>query len=73
MFTSFFGNTMTFLIVLPSINGLIFSDALATVSSSACEILAGTRITSRNFPFTCTGISSVSSTSRAGSNAGQGA
>ena len=71
-FTSFFGTTMTFLIVLPARNGCTFSDALAAASSAALSALAGTLMTSRNLPLTCTGISSVSSTSSAGSNFGQG-
>ena len=33
MFTSFFGTTMTFLIVLPARNGCTFSEALAAASS----------------------------------------
>src|SRR5439155_12439833 len=72
MFTSFFGTTITFLIVLPSMNGFTLSDALAAASSVALSAVAGTLITSRNLPFTCTGISSVSSTSRSGSDGGQG-
>src|ERR1019366_7652385 len=73
IFTSFFGRTITFLIVLPSRNGFTFSEARAAASRSAWEALADTLITSRSLPLTWTGISSVSSTSRAGSNFGQGA
>ena len=59
-FTSFFGTTMTFLIVLPAMNCCTFSDALAAASSAALSALAGTLMTSRSLPFTCTGISSSS-------------
>src|ERR1017187_10860111 len=64
IFTSFFGRTMTFLIVLPIKNGFTCSEALAAASKSAWEALAETLITSRSLPLTWTGISSVSSTSR---------
>ena len=71
-FTSFFGTTMTFLMVLPVMNGCTFSDALAAASSAALSALAGTLMTSRSLPFTWTGISISLSTSKAGSNFGQG-
>ena len=41
MFTSFFGTTMIFLMVLPAMNGCTFSDALAAASSAALSALAG--------------------------------
>ena len=36
-FTSFFGTTMIFLMVLPARNGCTFSEGLAAASSSARE------------------------------------
>src|SRR5436190_15117463 len=69
-FTNFFGTTITFLIVFPARNDCAFSAALAAASSSAAVQLAGTLMTSRSLPLTCTGISSVSSTSKSGLNGG---
>src|SRR6266568_5431943 len=73
MLTSFLGTTMIFLTVLPSMNGLTFSEALAAASNSAWDALAGMVMTSRSLPLTWTGIWRVLSTSNAGSNLGQGA
>ncbi len=64
---------MIFLIVLPSMNGFTFSEFFAVVSKSACVAFTETLITSRNLPFTCTGISISLSTSSAASNFGHGA
>jgi ArsR family transcriptional regulator len=71
-FTSFFGTTMTFLTVLPVMNDCTFSEALAAASSAALSALAGTLMTSRSLPLTCTGTSISLSTSKAGLNFGQG-
>ena len=73
IFTNLFGITMIFLIVLPSMKGLTFSDDLAISSSWAWVASTEALITSRSFPLTWTGISIVSSTSLAASNCGQGA
>src|ERR1019366_7182600 len=73
MFTSFLGRTMTFRMVLPSRKGFTLSEALAAASRSAWEAVAGTLMTSRSLPLTWTGISSVSSTSKAASNFGHAA
>jgi hypothetical protein len=72
MFTNFFGTTMIFLIVLPSIYGLTFSLASAAAYICAFVASAATVMTLRHLPFTCTGIYSVFSTSSAGSNFGHG-
>src|SRR5437016_2938406 len=71
MLTSFLGTMMIFLMVLPARNGLTFSDAFAADSRSAWEMSTGTLMTSRSLPLTWTGISRVSSISRAGLKVGQ--
>src|SRR5436853_6776851 len=71
MLTSFLGTMMIFLMVLPARNGFTFSDAWAAASRSAWEMSTGTLMTSRSLPLTWTGISRVSSISRAGLKVGQ--
>src|SRR5258708_5098719 len=71
--TNRFGITITFFIVLPSRNGLTFSELIAAASNSASVALTGTFTTSRSFPLTWTGTSMVFSKSQDGSNFGQGA
>ncbi len=71
-FTIFPGTTIVFTTVLPASSSAIFSSARAAASMAAWSAPAATTIRPRSLPLICTGISIVSSLSRASSNSGQG-
>src|SRR6185437_5716061 len=67
------GTTITFLVVLPSSAFCTASSARTSVSISALAAAGDTVTSARFLPLTWTGSVTVSSTSSAGSTAGQGA
>src|SRR6202022_3864510 len=69
--TSFWGITITLRTVLPAINALILGLARAAAFKSASVAWIDNRIRSRTLPFTCTTISTSSSTSNRSSYLGQ--